>query len=37
MGVCGGIAHTYAWRPNTMRLAMVILALCALLPESDEF
>jgi phage shock protein PspC (stress-responsive transcriptional regulator) len=27
MGVCGGIAHTYGWRPNTVRLVMVILAL----------
>ena len=27
MGVCGGIAHTYGWRPTTVRLVMVILAL----------
>jgi phage shock protein PspC (stress-responsive transcriptional regulator) len=27
MGVCGGIAHTYGWQPNTVRLVMVILAL----------
>ena len=27
MTVCGGIAHAYGWRPNTVRLVMVILAL----------
>jgi phage shock protein C len=27
MGVCGGIAHTYGWRPNAVRLAAAILAI----------
>jgi phage shock protein PspC (stress-responsive transcriptional regulator) len=27
MGVCGGIAHTYGWRPNAVRLAVAILAI----------
>ncbi|HET7480797.1 MAG TPA: PspC domain-containing protein [Rubrobacteraceae bacterium] len=26
MGVCGGIAHTYGWNPNMVRLATAILA-----------
>ena len=33
MGVCGGIAHTYGWRPTTVRLVMVILALAILGPS----
>ena len=27
MGVCSGIAHTYGWRPNAVRLAAAILAI----------
>ena len=27
LGVCGGIAHRYGWRPNTVRLAVAILAI----------
>jgi len=27
MGVCSGIAHTYGWRPNVVRLAAAILAI----------
>jgi phage shock protein PspC (stress-responsive transcriptional regulator) len=27
MGVCGGIAHTYGWRPSAVRLAAAILAI----------
>jgi phage shock protein PspC (stress-responsive transcriptional regulator) len=27
LGVCSGIAQTYGWRPTTVRLVTVILAL----------
>jgi phage shock protein PspC (stress-responsive transcriptional regulator) len=27
MGVCSGLAHTYGWRPNTVRLLTAILAI----------
>ncbi len=27
MGVCGGIAHTYGWSSNTVRLATAVLAI----------
>lgn len=27
LGVCGGIAHTYGWNPNAVRLATVVLAI----------
>ncbi|HEX2728701.1 MAG TPA: PspC domain-containing protein [Rubrobacteraceae bacterium] len=27
MGVCAGIAYTYGWSPNMVRLATVILAI----------
>jgi phage shock protein PspC (stress-responsive transcriptional regulator) len=27
MGVCGGIAHTYGWSSNLVRLAAVVLAI----------
>jgi phage shock protein C len=27
LGVCGGIAQRYGWRPNTVRLVAVLLAL----------
>ena len=27
MGVCGGIAHTYGWNSNVVRLAMAVLAI----------
>ena len=26
MGVCGGIAHTYGWSSNAVRLATAVLA-----------
>ena len=26
MGVCGGIAHTYGWNSNAVRLATAVLA-----------
>ena len=26
-GVCGGIARTYGWNPNVVRLAVALLAL----------
>lgn len=26
MGVCGGIAHTYGWSPNLVRLVAALLA-----------
>ena len=25
-GVCGGVAHTYGWSPNMVRLVTVIIA-----------
>lgn len=27
LGVCGGIAHTYGWNPNAVRLATAVLAI----------
>ena len=27
MGVCGGIAHTYGWNSNLVRLLTVVLAI----------
>ncbi len=27
MGVCGGIAHTYGWNSNVVRLVTVVLAI----------
>ena len=27
MGVCGGIAHTYGWNSNAVRLATAVLAI----------
>ncbi len=27
MGVCGGIAHTYGWNSNVVRLATAVLAI----------
>ena len=27
LGVCGGIAHTYGWNSNMVRLAAVVLAI----------
>ena len=27
MGVCGGIAHTYGWSSNAVRLATAVLAI----------
>jgi phage shock protein C len=27
LGVCGGIAHTYGWSSNMVRLAAVVLAI----------
>jgi len=27
LGVCGGIAHTYGWSSNLVRLAAVVLAI----------
>ncbi len=27
MGVCGGIAHTYGWNSNVVRLVMGVLAI----------
>ncbi len=27
MGVCGGIAHTYGWSSNVVRLATAVLAI----------
>ena len=27
MGVCGGIAHTYGWNSNVVRLVMAVLAI----------
>jgi phage shock protein C len=27
MGVCGGIAHTYGWNSNLVRLVTVVLAI----------
>jgi phage shock protein C len=27
MGICGGIAHTYGWNPNAVRLVTVVLAI----------
>jgi len=27
MGVCGGIAHTYGWNSNLVRLATAVLAI----------
>lgn len=27
MGVCAGIAYTYGWNPNMVRLATVVLAI----------
>ena len=27
LGVCGGIAHTYVWSSNMVRLAAVVLAI----------
>jgi phage shock protein C len=27
MGVCGGIAHTYGWNANVVRLVTVVLAI----------
>jgi phage shock protein C len=27
LGVCGGIAHTYGWSSNIVRLAAVVLAI----------
>jgi phage shock protein C len=27
LGVCGGVAHTYGWRPGTVRLATAVLAI----------
>lgn len=27
LGVCSGIAQTYGWRPNTVRVVTVILAI----------
>lgn len=27
LGVCGGIAHTYGWNPNMVRLATAVLAI----------
>jgi phage shock protein C len=27
LGVCSGIAHTYGWRPNAVRLAAAVLAI----------
>ncbi|HEX5849723.1 MAG TPA: PspC domain-containing protein [Rubrobacter sp.] len=26
-GVCGGVAHTYGWNPNVVRLITVLLAI----------
>lgn len=26
LGVCGGVAHTYGWSPNMVRLATAVLA-----------
>ena len=26
LGVCGGIAHTYGWSPNVVRLVVVVLS-----------
>lgn len=26
-GVCGGVAHTYGWNPNVVRLITVVLAI----------
>ncbi|HSL00206.1 MAG TPA: PspC domain-containing protein [Rubrobacteraceae bacterium] len=28
-GVCGGIAHTYGWNPNVVRLGAVALTILA--------
>ena len=27
LGVCGGVAHTYGWRPGAVRLATAVLAI----------
>ena len=27
LGVCGGIAHTYGWSPNVVRLVTALLAI----------
>jgi phage shock protein C len=27
MGVCGGVAHTYGWSSNMVRLAVAVLAI----------
>lgn len=27
MGVCGGIAHEYGWRPTLVRFAVLVLAI----------
>ncbi|MDQ3864331.1 MAG: PspC domain-containing protein [Actinomycetota bacterium] len=27
LGVCGGIAHTYGWSPNLVRLVTAVLAI----------
>jgi phage shock protein C len=26
LGVCGGVAHTYGWNSNTVRLATAVIA-----------
>lgn len=27
MGVCGGLAHTYGWNPNLVRLVTAVLSI----------
>jgi phage shock protein PspC (stress-responsive transcriptional regulator) len=36
LGVCGGVAHTYGWSSNVVRLVIYLL-LGFILPESEEF
>lgn len=33
-GVCGGVAHTYGWSPNIVRLVTVIIAVIIPGPSS---